>query len=311
MGIPSRDNWSFKTYNIKSILKDKDRLIKNFQLQTLLRTLRIFEYEGLPETIPQKDLEMILQVVGYATITEVEGKLYAFYGGLGGMLNEYYLPTLSVVANPYLKFTKVLSIGDNCEVVLSDSLYQGLTPIIDTWAELQADTLISLKFACINSRLPMIATTTDDEKAEALNTLFTDIENGKSIKAISVDNLINADDVATKNYFSNNQSTIIKELVELYQFIESKKWNDLGLQANFNMKRESLNENEIGMNLDVLIPLIDDMLYQRQLGFEKVNKHYNTNISVKLSKTWQKIKDLALEENDVEEVKKEVIEDEE
>ena len=311
MGIPSRDNWTFDVHKVKSILKDKDRLIRNFQFQTLLRTLRIFEYEGLPETIPQKDLEMILQIVGYATITEVEGKLYAFYGGLGRMLNEYYLPTLSVVANPYLKFTKVLNIGENCEVVLSDSLYQGLTPIIDMWAELQADTLISLKFACINSRLPMIATATDDEKAEALNTLFTDIENGKSIKAISVDNLINADDVATKNYFSTNQSSIIKELVELYQFIESKKWNDLGLQANFNMKRESLNQNEIGMNLDVLIPLIDDMLYQRQLGFDRVNKHYKTNISVKLSKTWQKIKDLALEENDVEDVKKEIIEDEE
>ena len=37
------------------------------------------------------------------------------------------------------------------------------------------------------------------------------------------------------------------------------------------------------MDEDVLLPLIDDMLHERQIGLEKVNAMFGTNITVKLS----------------------------
>ena len=39
-------------------------------------------------------------------------KLFVFYGGLGGMPNEYYQPTQAIVTNPYLKFFDVLKLDD-------------------------------------------------------------------------------------------------------------------------------------------------------------------------------------------------------
>ena len=66
---------------------------------------------------------------------------------------------------------------------------------------------------------------------------------------------------------------------------------ELGIQSNYNMKRESLNSSETTMDESVLLPLIDDMLNERKIGLEKVNKMFGTNITVKLSSSWEKIRE--------------------
>ena len=292
--IPTRDNWNFNYIN-KDILKDKERLIRSYIKYMLIRTQRMFEYENLPATIPAKDLELIEQICGYAVITEKDGKLYAFYGGLGGELNEYYKPTLSVVANPYLKFFKVLDIGENCEVVLNDALYMGLTPMFDKYSTMLAECDISLRYACINSRIPMLGVANDDETAKSFENLFDLVEKGESMKAVVTDDVITDDAFKTKDYFSKNTG-IIKELIELKQYTLGSWYNDLGIHFNVNMKREYVSESETSSNLLGLLPLIDEMLIERQLGWERVNKHYGTNVKVRLSSSWEELrKDILLD----------------
>ena len=63
-------------------------------------------------------------------------------------------------------------------------------------------------------------------------------------------------------------------------------FNDIGLQANYNMKRESINDSEAGMNEESLKPFIDDMLESRQEAIKRINEQFDTNISVKLSSSW-------------------------
>lgn len=285
----NRNNWNFSFIN-KSITKDKDRLIRSYINYMLIRTQKIFEYKNLPKTIPQKDLELILQLCGSATITKVDGELYAFYGGLGGMLNEYYQPTLSVVANPYLKYNKVLEIDEDCVVILNDSLYVGLTPLFDRYSEMLAETMISLRYAVVNSRIPMIAVANNDNTADSVNTLFEQVEKGESIRSILSKNPLDDKTFETRDYFSKNQGNI-KDLIELYQYLLSSWYNELGIQSNYNMKRESLNSDEVGMNDDVLIPLIDEMLRMREIGVAKINEKYGTNISVSLSSVWKKMRE--------------------
>ena len=55
------------------------------------------------------------------------------------------------------------------------------------------------------------------------------------------------------------------------------------------MKRESINTNESQLNQDSLLPLIDNMLNQRQLACKKINKMFGTNISVELNSSWKKV----------------------
>lgn len=287
--VKSRSEWLFdhcKSYD--NILKDKRKLIDQYIQYMFIRTQSMFHYEGLPETIPEKDLELILQVTGSATITKVNDKLYAFYGGLGGELNEYYLPTISTVANPYLNFSKNLKIGDDCIVILNDPLYMGLIPLFEKNAALLAETDVTLRFATINARIPELIIADNDTTKKSAEKYLEYIITGEKIGIISSNEFFEG--LKTADYTSQN-SNIIKDLIELHNYIKSSWYIDLGISANWNAKRESLNESETSMNDDILLPLIDQMLIQRKEGCERINKLYGTEISVELSSSWKKIRE--------------------
>ncbi len=71
------------------------------------------------------------------------------------------------------------------------------------------------------------------------------------------------------------------------QYIKASAFNELGLDANFNMKRERLTVNEVELNTSILIPLADDMLEQRKIAVEKINEMFGTDITVDLSSVWK------------------------
>ena len=83
----------------------------------------------------------------------------------------------------------------------------------------------------------------------------------------------------------------LKDVIETYQYLKGSWYNELGLNANYNMKRESINESESDMNEDALLPLIDDMLKSREIAVEQINKMFGTDIKVELSSSWKKIRD--------------------
>src|SRR5699024_4715632 len=63
-------------------------------------------------------------------------------------------------------------------------------------------------------------------------------------------------------------------------------YNEIGLNANYNMKRERLNTSEVEMNSEALYPLVDNMLYNRRLAVEEINEKFGTNISVEFNSSW-------------------------
>lgn len=81
-------------------------------------------------------------------------------------------------------------------------------------------------------------------------------------------------------------SVYITQLIELIQYYKASMYNELGLNANYNMKRERLNLGEVSMNVDVLLPYVDNMLKERQNAVEKINAMFDTEISVKLASSW-------------------------
>ena len=76
-------------------------------------------------------------------------------------------------------------------------------------------------------------------------------------------------------------------LIEYHQYLKASWFNEIGLNANYNMKRESINSEEAQLNSDSLLPLIDNMLSCRQQAAEKINAMFGTNISVELSSSWE------------------------
>lgn len=263
-------------------VRDKDTAVTEFIANTLAKTQSMFEYEGLPESIPQKELERLLQTTGNAFVTSVDGVLYALSGGKGGEPDVYGRATLYTVANPALKLNKTYDIQKDGVLIENDSNGESLLPLIGRYAVLHTDGLISLNTASILTRITMLISASDDNTKQSAEEFLCKIQDGEF--SIIGENAffkgVNMQTAPTTN------SVYITQLIELIQYYKASMYNELGLNANYNMKRERLNLGEVSMNVDVLLPYVDNMLKERQNAVEKINEMFDTEISVKLASSW-------------------------
>lgn len=262
----------------------KDRCINQHVKYMLNRTQSMFKYSGLPETIPERILELYLQSNGNVCFYEHEGNLYVFTGGLGGYYDVYYMPTIYTISNPALNLSVNAKIGDNCVVVPNDTLYMGLLPIYTRYAHMMTETELSIKIAAINSRMFSLISASDDRTKDSAQEYIKKIIDGE-LSVVGENAFIEG--VRVQPYAGSNASNIIINLIELEQYFKASWFNELGLNANYNMKRESLNSYESQLNNDALLPLVDDMLRCRKKGIEQVNEMFGTNISVSLASSWE------------------------
>lgn len=262
---------------------DKSRCTNQHISYMLNRTQSMFKWNGLPNTIPQRNLELMLQMHGNIGIASVDGLLYAFIGGLGGEPNPYYMPTLYTVANPSLKLSKNFVIDEDIIIIPNDSLYIGLLPMFERYASAITETELSMIDANINSRIVSLLTAGDDKTKASAEKYIEDIIAGK-VGVIASEEFLGG--LKTQPY-ANTGHNVITDLIELEQYLKASWFNELGLNANYNMKRESINSGESQLNNDMLLPLIDDMLKQRQEGAEKVNEMFGTSITVELASSWE------------------------
>lgn len=292
--IPSRYNWFFA--NNDFLLKDKNALIDYHFGMALTKTLRIFEYEGLPDSIPFRELEKILQLNAFAYWLKKDDELYVFFGGLGGRPNAYYQPTEFIVANPYLQFNKTVEVNKEGVLMWNDYAHMGLSLMIRRYAELMAECDITLRFGLINARLVSILYATQDNAKDSALEFLQDVEDGKKLGVVMGDTLLDDNGDFRVNEYRKANTQDLKAVMELQQYIKASFFNDIGLQANYNMKRESINDSEAGMNEESLKPFIDDMLDSRKEALEKINKQFGTNITVKLSSSWVRREKIATDE---------------
>ena len=278
--ISSRNDWIFGC--ISNPLEDKEYMVKHNIIKMLNKSTRMFKYGNLPDTISTKDLEIQLQVGGFSIWKEVKGNLYTFRGGLGGEPNPYYLPTIATVANPALNYNKNLKIDEECVVMLNDHFYQGLMPLYSKYSRLLVEAEISLKYAIINARVPALVEADNDNTYESAVNFFKKVVDGKEYGVISSKEFF--DGIRSHDFY---KQAYIKDLIEAIQYIKGSWFNEIGLNAAFNMKREAINEAEATLNEDILYPDIDTMLECRKIGLEKVNKMYGTNITVELDSVWE------------------------
>ena len=133
--------------------KDKQQNVKQLNNYMLTKTLSMFEYSDLPETIPYKELEKLLQINGYAYITEVKGSLYAFSGGLGGVQDVYGNPTTITINNVALNYNETLSIADDGVLITNDDMLIGLMPLLEKHNTLLVENDINMVVYGYNSRM--------------------------------------------------------------------------------------------------------------------------------------------------------------
>lgn len=266
----------------QSYVKNKDTAVMAFIENTLAKTQAMFVYEGLPDTVPAEELERLLQTEGNAFFAEVNGDLYALQGAAGGEPDPYNRPTIYTVANPALKLNKSYKIGVDGIFIKNDTNGNSLLPIIGKFAVLYTDGIISLNTASILTRITMLISASDDKTKQSADEFLKKILDGdfSVIGENAFFKGVNMQTAATSN------TQYITQLVELVQYYKANMLNELGLNANYNMKRERLNTGEVAMNVDVLLPYVDNMLHERQKALKKVNEMFGTEITVRLGSSW-------------------------
>ena len=263
---------------------NKSACIRQHIAYMLNRTQSMFRWNGLPDTIPERSLELFLQTNGNVCFYEHNDALYVFTGGMGGEPDVYYMPTVYTIANPALKLSKTLKIGSECVVMPNDSLYLGLIPMFTRYASGMTENELSMKIAIINSRIVDLISAPDDRTRSSAEKFLADIENGKH--GVIAENAF-LDGIRAQPYGTTANSNALTNLIETEQYFKASWFNELGLNANYNMKRESLNTSESQMNNDALLPLVDDMLKSRERSAEKVNEMFGTEITVSLASSWE------------------------
>lgn len=203
------------TYNyFQSLTKNKDKAVNYFITNTLNKTQSMFFYKNLPSTIPQNELESILQRNGFAFFTKVENDFFVFDGGLGGELDMYYRPTKITVANPFLNLSKEYDIFNDKDGVLikNDFYLNGLLPIVGKYAVLLTDTGISLNTAAVLTRLTMLISAKDNNTVESAEKFLEKILAG-DFGVIAENAFLDG----LKLQQSNVNNVKINELIELNQ----------------------------------------------------------------------------------------------
>lgn len=263
--------------------RDKTRCIEQKIIRMLDRTQSMFKWSGLPDTIPEYILERFLQTHGDVCFYKHNGSLYVFVGGVGDKPDVYYRPTRYIISNPALDLSVQPLIDKECVLMLNDTYHQGILPLCREHATAIVETELSMNIATINSRLISAIAASDDKTRASAEKYLQDISDGKQ-GVIAETAFIEG--LKVLPYTSGSNNTIIS-LIELMQYQKASWYNDLGLSANYNMKREALNSSETVIDNDILLPLIDDMLKCRKAGAEKVNAMYDTDIRVELASSWE------------------------
>ena len=266
-------------------LYNKDLFLNNYIDDMLTKCNQMFVYEGLPDTVPKRILERYLTENGDCIFTKHNDKFVILIGGAGGELNEYYEPTKYIVANPYLKLTKEYTINtenDDCVLMRNDCKSRGLIPLLSKYAVLCNDCEISINMLTNNLRTQYLISAGDNKTKENADIFIKKLIDG-DFSCIAENTFL--DGVKVHNVTTN--ASYIKDFMELNQYLKATAFNEIGLDANYNMKRERLTAGEVELNTSILIPLADDMLEQRKQAVDAINKMYGLNIKVDLSSVWK------------------------
>ncbi|MEE3325097.1 MAG: hypothetical protein VZR33_07175 [Methanosphaera sp.] len=261
---------------------DKRKNVADMVTYMFNRSNIMFKYHNLPDSIPETELEKLLQTNGYAIVGKINGDLYAINGGLGGETDVYNRPTIATVSVPYFNFNDTWEIDKDCVVIKNDSYAIGLIPMFVKYCTLMNENEITMMLATVNKRIQDLLSANDDNTIESAKQFLKDVFEGK-LGVIAESKLF---DSLKVNNSSTNAQVNLKDLFEFEQYLKASMFNEIGLSANFNMKRERLTSAEIETNSDNLYPLVDDMLNNRRLAIEKINEMFETDIEVEFNSSW-------------------------
>lgn len=272
----------------------------NFYREQLYRELsHMFEWEGLPSTVPQDYLERNLIRNGYVLYYEDDNIGQDVLVASPTGFNRHNLPTHahSVIntTDSTIQHTQVsrnikrLSDGGNVveefnprtDGVLISNMYRGesMREIVNHYAERLALAQQAFDTNLLWANIPYIFQTDSQDTLLSIQKMFASIFNGEPF--IIVD----------KNLFLDNKDRtgvptaipfIGKELMDVQNEIMMKFRQTVGFNTAGVDKAERVNTLEVKSNDQHTKTVVQIMLEQRQIACDNINAFFGQNVSVRL-----------------------------
>ena len=256
------------------------RLLNNYMLA---KTVSMFEYSGLPETLPASELEKLIQKNGFAFVTKAnDGNIYAFDGSIGGECDAYGNGKNFIIANPHLNFNKTCDIEKDGVLFQNDDLRLGLMPIFERGNTFLVENDINMMLWGYNSRTQKLISAPDDRTKESADQYLKKIIDG-DISVVSENAMFEGVKVQGSQ---NSAGASVQQMIEFTQYLKATMLNEVGISSNFNMKRERLISSELDATEDSLFPLVYNMMQQRIAAVEKLNKMFGLSVTVDFGSIW-------------------------
>lgn len=260
-------------------------LYMRFRKKLIDTAASVLTWENLPPSFDETFLNTELIESGIIGIIKENDTLYTVRGNWGGEPNEYYKPSQFIYANPVLGSGSP-TIGENVAVIhltTEDAnpftLTGGLSMLIDSTAMLLADNILSLNVTQKNTRAMLIADADNEQTRNSAEQVLKSLYNGEPYKVV----LKKMTDSFTVNPLSTVRTAdAMKQLIENHQYILSQFMQELGINSNYNMKRERLITSEVALNAECLDTLIDDIEENVNRGVDMCNSMFGTNIKFRV-----------------------------
>ena len=215
-------------------ITNKEQSLYDYTLGILNRTLSMFQYQGLPDSLPQSVLEKQLQISGYSVIFKVGQDLFCTVAGLSGQeKSPYNEPTSAIINVPALNFNKTLTINKDCVLIKNDDLRVGLMPTISKHGTQTIENEITMLLADYNARIQTLISAGTDQTIQDAQNYINQIIDG-NLSVIGENSFYQ--DLKTHNP-SQNAKENFQDLIAYQQFIKSDLYNELGLSSLNSMKK--------------------------------------------------------------------------
>ena len=266
------------------------------------RLMRLFIYDGLGDSLPQKEIEERLYLLGHCGIAQYDGKLTAFFGSFFGPTVYQDEFTNYTVHSPI--YSNTYKINDDIVVIENNSLKIPCIEHVNHYSYLLAHAEVTLIKALIEARDAGGVPIAENEKAKQSLLAYQKAMYQGKVSVVS--------DLAGigVNYLGADRRTSVNvvDLWEVRKNLLKSFYADIGVRASFD-KRSNAVIDEVTSDTSMLLYNISDMLEERKKGCERVNKMFGTNWSVRLSDEIDYNSENEPEEKINEEVRADVIRD--
>lgn len=262
--------------------------------------LDIFTYEGLPESLPQREIESNLILTGHAFIFPYKADLITTVTSIYGF-DKYYNPTMATYAQAVIGSDSNINIEDYA-IIYNSSLKDNVLNIradgslltfIQRYARMLADIESTTNIYITNMRLTSIPVATNDNIKGSIKRFFDKLSLGK--KEIVVDTPI-IESFRNVDITTSKTNDTLTDLLQCRDKILEMFYRDIGVKFR-NNKRANMTESEVDSDNQVLLISLDDMLKSRLEGVEAVNNKYGTNITVDINERF-KVEEVVINETE-------------